>query len=296
MDLICPKSQRLLIFSAFFGTSLQAPHECSMLSASQSGPEVTHHDTSKKGGNTVCQSPKANELVMNRCQGQKQCRLTATFDEFGWTDCARSMSNAIHSSHLHLKVVYNCAPKEVLRDSLVAARPIRSNSTDRSASTRSTLESIGRPANSIDTKVNASQSNGFVIKSGNSSKTLFGGSSSGSASFTSPSSSSSTTGAPTTSTTTDYSGFVDAPRYDSNANDKNKAQPETAANYKTHSLDSTLTDEVKQSNDRVWSDWVSLYRYLERKSLCPFPLHSSTVLKLTAYSNRNLSPLSHVHR
>lgn len=259
MDLTCPKSQRLLIFSAVFGTSLQAPHECSILSASRSNNDAsTSNDLIKKGTIAVCQAPKANELVMNRCQGQKQCRLSASFDEFGWTDCARSVPNINHNAHLHLKVVYNCAPKEILRDSLVAGRPMRTNTTDaHGGSIRA--PSPAKPPKSIEAQINVLPSNAFKPNS-----SLDGALDSTTTTTTISSGSSNAS-----TTTHDYSGFVDAPRYDPNDSNANKkrAQPETAANYKTHSLDHPLTDEVKQEGERASGDWLNLYRYLESKCL-----------------------------
>lgn len=296
VELTCPKSQRLLIYSASFGTLLQIPHECSLLSGSQSksNADLTNVNTAKSGL-SVCQAAKANDLVTNRCQGQKQCHLSATFDEFGWNECARTYPNIHQSPYLHLKVVYNCVPKEVLRDSLVAGRPVRLNLTVPS------ISSIRQPSivasnvrNSIES--NESKTSLIALK--------------GFASSSSPTSSLNTTkviakeanvkrnnqtettslvlSTTTTTPANNYNELFELARYDLTETSKNgedndkdhgpddnndnekkmmkekKTQPETAANYKTHSLDHA--DEVKSNYEVVWSDWLSVYQHFERKT------------------------------
>jgi hypothetical protein len=231
---------------------------------------LTTNSTGKKSTGGVCQTLKANELVSGRCQGQKQCRLTATFDDFGWIDCARSIPDIHQNPFLHLKVVYNCVPKEVLRESLVSNRPIRPNPTDRSMPVRPLTSSIvNNNQKSIDSTENKSISNqsnnshllmtSYVkeqIDLNSSLVTL--------ATIT-------TNATTTTSTSQDYSEFVDAPHYDLNkiqiADTKKKKQLETAANYKTHLADHA--EQIKSpENEIVWSDFASIYRHFESTSLC----------------------------
>ncbi|KAG8177248.1 hypothetical protein JTE90_010165 [Oedothorax gibbosus] len=90
----CRKSLRIIIYSAFFGSSESGADEC---------PE----DASKKY--EECEAGFATETAMNSCQGRRRCMLDADSIAFGLTSCSVK-------AKVFLKVVYTCVPKDSLQD------------------------------------------------------------------------------------------------------------------------------------------------------------------------------------
>ncbi|KAL3204836.1 hypothetical protein MRX96_053017, partial [Rhipicephalus microplus] len=56
-----------------------------------------------------CQVSYATETVLTSCHGRRRCTVAATMGTFGNPGCHKD-------SRLYLKVVYTCAPKEILKE------------------------------------------------------------------------------------------------------------------------------------------------------------------------------------
>lgn len=101
LRLKCHKSSRIVIYSASFGSTLagvpECPQKADINSSSQSLPSED------------CQVSYATEIVMSSCHGKKKCSLDADVGTFGDPRCAKT-------TRFHLKVVYTCVPKDVLKE------------------------------------------------------------------------------------------------------------------------------------------------------------------------------------
>ncbi|XP_046805472.1 uncharacterized protein LOC124419546 isoform X2 [Lucilia cuprina] len=99
MPLECNPYSRIAIYSASFGyierESVQCPHN-----NSQNAPDTNAKQT--------CLVSYATETVMQICHGRRRCSITADAGTFG-----RPCKNDIP---MHLKVVYTCIPRKVLKD------------------------------------------------------------------------------------------------------------------------------------------------------------------------------------
>ncbi|XP_061398515.1 uncharacterized protein LOC133334243, partial [Musca vetustissima] len=105
MPLVCNPYSRIAIYSASFGyierESVQCPHNSSTQpSQTQTTPDTT--------GKQTCLVSYATETVMQICHGRRRCSVTADAGTFG-----RPCKNDIP---MHLKVVYTCIPRKVLKD------------------------------------------------------------------------------------------------------------------------------------------------------------------------------------
>ncbi|XP_073848301.1 uncharacterized protein isoform X2 [Musca autumnalis] len=105
MPLVCNPYSRIAIYSASFGyierESVQCPHNSStQQSQTQTTPDTT--------GKQTCLVSYATETVMQICHGRRRCSVTADAGTFG-----RPCKNDIP---MHLKVVYTCIPRKVLKD------------------------------------------------------------------------------------------------------------------------------------------------------------------------------------
>lgn len=284
MELACPKSQRLLIYSAFFGTAAQPLHECGL---HRQPPPAGSAEPSKKPAGDLCQAQKANELTMSRCQGQKQCRLWARFDEFDWPPCARQLDTQQRSTQLHLKVTYNCVPKEVLRDAFLNSNSSsrnRGNTNNNNGNSGSSFNSSSNTPTSVlrrpeqpNRSPPATSAQLIPPEAGQRSTERVAPPEPATEAPASRRKPAAGVGQPAVAATEDYSGFVDAPRYNPNETPGKKpensesrtaagAEPETAANYKTNQLDAGPSPaEAKQENIGFVSEWLSAYKYIERK-------------------------------
>lgn len=90
----CHKSLRIIIFSAFFGSSSSGSDRC---------PEDTHRKYED------CEASFATETAMNSCHGRRKCTLSADSIAFGITGCSSK-------ARIFLKVIYTCVPKDSLQD------------------------------------------------------------------------------------------------------------------------------------------------------------------------------------
>ncbi|CAG0921697.1 unnamed protein product, partial [Notodromas monacha] len=79
MTLSCPANFRLVIYSAEFGRTI-----------------------------ADCRASFATESVMQNCHGRRRCLLSADVGTFG--------SPCNPKSHVYLKVIYTCVPREVLKE------------------------------------------------------------------------------------------------------------------------------------------------------------------------------------
>ncbi|KAM7364708.1 uncharacterized protein ACRADG_001086 isoform 2-T7 [Cochliomyia hominivorax] len=99
MPLVCNPYSRIAIYSASFGyierESVQCPHN-----STQNAPDTNTKQT--------CLVSYATETVMQICHGRRRCSITADAGTFG-----RPCKNDIP---MHLKVVYTCIPRKVLKD------------------------------------------------------------------------------------------------------------------------------------------------------------------------------------
>ncbi|XP_059218178.1 protein eva-1 isoform X3 [Stomoxys calcitrans] len=104
MPLVCNPYSRIAIYSASFGyierESVQCPQNSSTQSQTQTTPDTT--------GKQTCLVSYATETVMQICHGRRRCSVTADAGTFG-----RPCKNDIP---MHLKVVYTCIPRKVLKD------------------------------------------------------------------------------------------------------------------------------------------------------------------------------------
>ncbi|XP_015922341.1 protein eva-1 homolog C [Parasteatoda tepidariorum] len=94
MKLRCKKPSRIIIYSAFFGSSIAGAEEC---------PEDAHKYYED------CEVNFATEAAMNNCQGRRRCTLSADSIAFGITGCSTK-------AKVFLRVVYTCVPKDSLQD------------------------------------------------------------------------------------------------------------------------------------------------------------------------------------
>ncbi|XP_055949936.1 protein eva-1-like [Argiope bruennichi] len=94
LKLRCRKSLRIVIYSAFFGSSTSGVEEC---------PQ----DGGKKYED--CEASFATETAMNSCHGRRRCSLSADSIAFGLPPCSAK-------ARMFLKVVYTCVPKDSLQD------------------------------------------------------------------------------------------------------------------------------------------------------------------------------------
>ncbi|XP_054715684.1 protein eva-1 homolog C-like [Uloborus diversus] len=94
MRLRCHKSLRIIIYSAFFGSSLTGVEEC---------PNTASKNLED------CEAGFATETAMNSCHGRRKCTLSADSLMFGSTGCSAK-------ARLFLKVVFTCVPKDSLQD------------------------------------------------------------------------------------------------------------------------------------------------------------------------------------
>ncbi|XP_054163553.1 protein eva-1-like isoform X2 [Oppia nitens] len=103
LRLKCHRTSRIVIYSATFGSSQSGVAECPQLDG---------------GGQPVAQSLRppeecmvsyATETVMSSCHGRKKCSLDADIGTFGEPGCSKA-------TRLHLKVVYTCVPRDVLKE------------------------------------------------------------------------------------------------------------------------------------------------------------------------------------
>ena len=97
LRLKCHKSSRIVIYSAAFGATPGGVPECPQVGSESVSPSEE------------CQVSYATETVMSSCHSRKKCSLDADIGTFGDPGCAKT-------SRLHLKVVYTCVPKDVLKD------------------------------------------------------------------------------------------------------------------------------------------------------------------------------------
>uniref|UniRef100_A0A1I8MYE9 SUEL-type lectin domain-containing protein n=1 Tax=Musca domestica TaxID=7370 RepID=A0A1I8MYE9_MUSDO len=108
MPLVCNPYSRIAIYSASFGyierESVQCPHNSSSSSPQSSQTQTTPDTTGKQ----TCLVSYATETVMQICHGRRRCSVTADAGTFG-----RPCKNDIP---MHLKVVYTCIPRKVLKD------------------------------------------------------------------------------------------------------------------------------------------------------------------------------------
>ncbi len=102
LRLKCQKSSRIVIYSASFGSTPNSVPECPQLASSQ---PISQSLTASE----ECQVSYATETVMSSCHGRKKCSLGVDIGTFGDPGCAKS-------TRLHLKVVYTCVPKDVLKE------------------------------------------------------------------------------------------------------------------------------------------------------------------------------------
>lgn len=102
LRLKCHKSSRIVIYSASFGSTATSVAECPQQTDSHSNSEslMVSED---------CQVSYATETVMSSCHARKKCSLDADVGTFGDPGCAKN-------ARLHLKVVYTCVPKDVLKE------------------------------------------------------------------------------------------------------------------------------------------------------------------------------------
>lgn len=89
----CEKSRRIVIFSASFGGTHHAIHEC---------PQKTRKMAPD------CHGSYATEIVMQSCLGRRRCSVLASVQTFGKPGCPAGTRH-------YLKVVYTCVSKEILR-------------------------------------------------------------------------------------------------------------------------------------------------------------------------------------
>ncbi|XP_075551739.1 protein eva-1-like [Dermacentor variabilis] len=94
LNLRCHKNLRIVVYSANFGGTEKGVPEC---------PQRQDVKLS------VCQVSYATETVLTSCHGRRKCTVAADMGTFGNPGCHRD-------SRLFLKVVYTCAPKEILKD------------------------------------------------------------------------------------------------------------------------------------------------------------------------------------
>ncbi|KAH9381043.1 hypothetical protein HPB48_008257 [Haemaphysalis longicornis] len=94
LNLRCHKNLRIVIYSASFGGTEKGVPECPQRQ------DVKLSD---------CQVSYATETVLSTCHGRRKCTVGADMGTFGNPGCP-------DDSKLFLKVVYTCAPKEILKD------------------------------------------------------------------------------------------------------------------------------------------------------------------------------------
>ncbi|XP_075751688.1 protein eva-1 homolog C isoform X2 [Rhipicephalus microplus] len=94
LNLRCHKNLRIVVYSANFGGTEKGVPEC---------PQRQDVKLS------VCQVSYATETVLTSCHGRRRCTVAATMGTFGNPGCHKD-------SRLYLKVVYTCAPKEILKE------------------------------------------------------------------------------------------------------------------------------------------------------------------------------------
>lgn len=94
LNLRCHKNLRIVVYSANFGGTEKGVPEC---------PQRQDVKLS------VCQVSYATETVLTSCHGRRRCTVAADMGTFGNPGCHKD-------SRLYLKVVYTCAPKEILKD------------------------------------------------------------------------------------------------------------------------------------------------------------------------------------
>ncbi|GFQ81888.1 protein eva-1 [Trichonephila clavata] len=90
----CRKSLRIVIYSAFFGSTEEGAEEC---------PEEENKKYEE------CEATFATETAMNSCHGRRRCSLSADSIAFGVPPCSAK-------AKMFLKVVYTCVPKDSLQD------------------------------------------------------------------------------------------------------------------------------------------------------------------------------------
>ncbi|XP_075147092.1 uncharacterized protein LOC142221302 isoform X3 [Haematobia irritans] len=103
MPLVCNPYSRIAIYSASFGYIERESVQCPQNSSTQT---QTTPDTTM--GKQTCLVSYATETVMQICHGRRRCSVTADAGTFG-----RPCKNDIP---MHLKVVYTCIPRKVLKD------------------------------------------------------------------------------------------------------------------------------------------------------------------------------------
>ncbi|XP_015791209.1 protein eva-1 [Tetranychus urticae] len=101
MRLSCKKYQRIMIYSAFFGSTKTGVVECPQ--GGSSSPS--------KGNHEECSISLTTEKVVASCNGLRNCELIANRETFDKPGCSKS-------TRLHLKIVYACVRREVLKSSI----------------------------------------------------------------------------------------------------------------------------------------------------------------------------------
>ncbi|XP_035227155.1 protein eva-1 homolog C-like [Stegodyphus dumicola] len=94
LRLRCHKSLRIIIFSAFFGSTENGEQICA----------AEKHQIYES-----CSANFATETAMNSCNGRRKCVLTADTKTFGVTGCSAK-------TRIFLRVVFTCVPKDSLQD------------------------------------------------------------------------------------------------------------------------------------------------------------------------------------
>ncbi|CAG2174603.1 unnamed protein product, partial [Oppiella nova] len=121
LRLKCHKTSRIVIYSAAFGSTQAGVPECPQPDASQQPMSQS------MAASEECRVSYATETVMSSCHGRKKCSLEADIGTFGAPGCSKG-------TRLHLKVVYTCVPKDVLKELEIGVTDTEKSNSDNSLS------------------------------------------------------------------------------------------------------------------------------------------------------------------
>lgn len=155
LDFSCPSRQRILIYSAFFGTSTHIPPECANNTISNQLLKV-HQTTNynRKPFKEYCQIKQATKLVADRCHTQSNCSIQAQFEQFQLPDCVNELTNDEKQTQVHLKVTYACVQNEVLRTNLIGSSSSNSLSSTTTGTISNTILNTFQIGSSLNERKN----------------------------------------------------------------------------------------------------------------------------------------------